>query len=176
VEGTIDGTIEGTMEGGGYEVKTKLVDFQAKFKKCLREEYDTITTMIRSVNSESKEDGTKAVYDSHQQQMNKFYAEMGSPGSFTSHSVCLSCLDEYPDHALPCGHVLCFSCLETVGTSIATGFLLLNVCPLVQHDDESWKTPCVVSIKPKQAGARILALDGYASLTSYTSSPKLIDV
>jgi hypothetical protein len=51
----------------------------------------------------------------HQERLNELYSNhLGSALNFISYSSCLCCLRELPECALPCGHVLCFSCVEIV--------------------------------------------------------------
>ncbi|RDA85160.1 hypothetical protein CP532_1585 [Ophiocordyceps camponoti-leonardi (nom. inval.)] len=75
--------------------------------------------------------------------------------------TCLKCLDPYPEHCLPCGHVICSVCLKAVGDSMDGGFFELKQCPLlIERRCKDWSEPWIGVIKPDQAGIRILSLDG----------------
>ncbi|KAI4204204.1 MAG: hypothetical protein LQ350_001395 [Teloschistes chrysophthalmus] len=79
--------------------------------------------------------------------------------SFISHSTCFSCLFEPPEHPLPCGHVLCTSCLRAYGRVTEKNVVELDGCPiesLSKPKHQTWK----VVMKPPDAGIRVLTLDG----------------
>lgn len=79
---------------------------------------------------------------------------------FISQSTCFSCLVEPSEHALPCGHILCSSCLRAYGRTTAKNVVEINDCPiesLTRPRYHMWK----VFLKPADAGIRILTLDGY---------------
>lgn len=95
----------------------------------------------------------------HLQEINRFYYSIGGAGGFLSHEACLACLRELPEHALPCGHVLCNPCALAYGKKIAPTAILLERCPL-HHRETFWEPPWQISVKPPQAGVRILCLDG----------------
>ncbi|KAL8723905.1 MAG: hypothetical protein Q9181_007090 [Wetmoreana brouardii] len=78
--------------------------------------------------------------------------------SFISHSTCFSCLFEPPEHALPCGHVLCTPCLRAYGRATEKYVVELDGCPiesLSKPQNQPWK----VVMKPPDAGIRVLTLD-----------------
>jgi hypothetical protein len=109
----------------------------------------------------------KCVSQAHRLNVIEFYNDMKSLRSFSSHSVCFSCLDAAPEHALPCGHVICTPCVISAASDnqqgqappLVGGFFLLTSCPLGEHGDP-WGKPWVGCLKPEQAGVRILTLDG----------------
>lgn len=76
--------------------------------------------------------------------------------SLVSHSTCFSCLMGAPQHALPCGHVLCTACLAAYGTQEKDA-IEISSCPMhVDTTFRSWK----IYLKPEAAGVRVLTLDG----------------
>jgi hypothetical protein len=95
----------------------------------------------------------------HNKAMNRFYHANGTAKEFQSHTVCFSCLMGVPQHSLPCGHVLCTSCVKGFGISLNGFEYSLNSCPL-HSDDCSWRDPCIIRFKPDLAGVRVLSLDG----------------
>ena len=96
--------------------------------------------------------------DKHAQQANA--ASEADAGPFISQSTCFSCLVEPPEHALPCGHILCAPCIRAFGRTRARNVVEINECPiesLTKPRNHLWK----VFLKPADAGTRILTLDGY---------------
>ncbi|KAI1737988.1 hypothetical protein F4680DRAFT_426738 [Xylaria scruposa] len=94
----------------------------------------------------------------HRERMNNFYATFGNPSAFVSHSACFSCLRELPECILPCGHILCQSCVRAYGRQTSRTSVELSRCPL--HVRESFeKSSYTFSFKPPRAGVRILSLD-----------------
>jgi hypothetical protein len=91
--------------------------------------------------------------------LSKFYSfgGGGDATNFHSHTVCLCCLFEVPRHALPCGHILCTSCVKSYGTKSKL-FFEIDSCPLEVNADRGF--PAQIYVKPRTAGVRVLALDG----------------
>lgn len=78
---------------------------------------------------------------------------------YNSHTACLCCLFEIPEHALPCGHVICTACLKVFGHEVSPTAIDLYQCPIdtgVASRFHCWR----VLLVPKTAGIRILTLDG----------------
>lgn len=93
----------------------------------------------------------------HQQVMIGFYGAWGV--HFRNHSMCLSCLRELPEHPLPCGHILCTSCVQSYGASEDYRMVEVSQCP-VCGAESPWSGLCQISFKPALAGVRVLSLDG----------------
>lgn len=113
----------------------------------------------------------------HQYNMHRFYEQVEGSLPYVSHSVCLCCLRELPEHPLQCGHVLCTSCLKTYGELESKleeshgnssqslkqkGQVSLTRCPLHPPSKDRFKVtePQTVTLKPDGAGVRLLCLDG----------------
>lgn len=82
-------------------------------------------------------------------------------GPLTSHTTCFGCLFGTPIHALFCGHILCDRCVDNYCEPLRTGSLEvreIRVCPLCSN--EPWVKPWRLEKKPRNAGLRILSLDG----------------
>ena len=81
----------------------------------------------------------------------------------SSHSTCFSCLMSVPEHALPCGHIICHQCFVLLSTdqkSSSDHELEIESCPLCCNMANK-NMHMKISIKPRTAGLRILSLDGY---------------
>ena len=78
---------------------------------------------------------------------------------FQSHSVCLCCLFEQPEHVLPCSHILCTSCVKSYGKPKSKTLMEIQDCPLEADMAGKYKSSTVY-IMPETAGQRILVLDG----------------
>ncbi|KAL9618157.1 MAG: hypothetical protein Q9160_007107 [Pyrenula sp. 1 TL-2023] len=90
-----------------------------------------------------------------------FFHHLQGPQSFISHTACYCCLIAPPEHALPCGHVLCSPCIQAYGISRGRCIVELSYCPLHQKDPEGqFHIRWPVFIKPPGAGIRIMSLDG----------------
>ncbi|KAI1385436.1 FabD/lysophospholipase-like protein [Hypoxylon trugodes] len=96
----------------------------------------------------------------HQERLNELYSNvLGAATNYISYSACLCCLRELPECALPCGHVLCFPCVQLYGTRTSKTTIEITRCPLHPRDiisNPAW----VITTKPRYAGARVLCLDG----------------
>ena len=77
-----------------------------------------------------------------------------------SNRTCLSCLSNAPTNILPCHpiqHSMCEDCLQRFDhRTDHRSAVILNQCPLGCHFESPW----TIRLKPKNAGARILSLDG----------------
>lgn len=78
---------------------------------------------------------------------------------FQSHSVCLCCLFEQPEHVLPCGHILCTSCVKSYGRMKSKTLIEIRDCPL-EPEKVGKYNPSTVYLKPEMAAHRVLVLDG----------------
>ncbi|KAM0328700.1 hypothetical protein ACHAQA_005113 [Verticillium albo-atrum] len=111
----------------------------------------------------------------HRHNLHRFFERVGGSLAYFSHSVCLSCLRELPEHPLQCGHVLCTPCFKTYADLESRlqhggggafggrrGQLTLSRCPL--HSSQRTGFEFVeqrhVAVKPDWAGVRLLCLDG----------------
>ncbi|KAI1371265.1 FabD/lysophospholipase-like protein [Hypoxylon crocopeplum] len=96
----------------------------------------------------------------HQERLNELYSNvLGAAINYVSYSACLCCLRELPECALPCGHALCFPCIQIYGVRTSRTTIEISRCPLHVRDVIA-SPPWVITTKPRHAGARILSLDG----------------
>lgn len=114
-----------------------------------------------------------AVSKLHQDESCNFYRQFGHPGlGFTpklvSNATCFVCIRNIPEHVLPCAHALCRSCVQSFGEPVGgtrlggSGGYELQRCPLLHPDGKSgWEgQPVRIRFKPRDAGVRVLCLDG----------------
>ncbi|KAI0863768.1 hypothetical protein F4860DRAFT_521823 [Xylaria cubensis] len=76
-----------------------------------------------------------------------------------NNTACFCCLFGQAEHCLPCGHIICIDCVNTYGYPRAANGIELSECPFLCHDD-MWTASCLIHIKPKLAGVRLITLDG----------------
>ena len=99
---------------GGYVSLFSFPNYQEKFQK---EIYARLSELLKILHSRTEdEDGSEvqAAAQIHKDTVLDHFFDhtaRGRPSNFISHSTCLSCLFKPPEHALPCGHVLCTPCL-----------------------------------------------------------------
>ena len=110
-----------------------------------------------------EEDQAKAAAAIHQDTvMSHFYDRVSRSDrtAFMNHKICYSCLVKFPEHALPCGHVICRMCLQAYG-SMGDGrnTLVIYGCPFEPYA-RAPSPPWQITLKPDAAGIRILTLDG----------------
>jgi len=127
--------------------------------------YSQLTESLKMLHTKvhnSGEPEADAAAEIHRDSVLKhFYNHTAKAGaeSFISHSTCFSCLFEPPEHALPCGHVLCTPCLRAYGRSRERSVVEIDGCPLESLSNprtQTWK----VIMTPADAGIRVLTLDG----------------
>lgn len=96
----------------------------------------------------------------HRQEIETYFPKLGSTAKFSSHATCFCCVRKIPQHVLPCGHVLCKSCVQSFGTRVGESVYEMRFCPL--HPDQTkWiNNPARIRYKPRGAGVRVLCLDG----------------
>lgn len=129
--------------------------------------YFRLEELLRRLRSRVQEGGeleAQAAAEVHKEGvLVHFYnhSARGRPEAFVSHSTCLSCLFEPPEHALPCGHILCTLCLKAYGISRGRTVVEIDGCPLESLNRRSRYGFWRVFLKPDAAGIRILTLDGY---------------
>lgn len=87
------------------------------------------------------------------------HASRGDVRTFVSHTVCFGCLIQPPEHALPCGHIICTSCLKTHGRMHLDHYVEISACPM-ERSEKRFRSSWKVFLKPASCGVRILALDG----------------
>lgn len=144
---------------GEYNSKFNYEDYRPKWRGLLQKNLTKVHREVRERRARSQGDEKTLASIVHLELINNFYSNFGSAEIFKSHSACFSCLREYPEHPLPCGHVLCALCIESHSRTQSSGQILVQNCPLHQRDTK-WLDPWQIRVKPRLAGLRVLALDG----------------
>ena len=118
---------------GGYVSHFSFQNYQEKFQKDI---YSRLKGLLRKLNSRLKNDDeseAQAAAGIHKGTVLDHFFDhtaKGRANSFISHSTCFCCLFEPPEHALPCGHVLCTPCLVAYGKSRGKTVVELSGCPM----------------------------------------------
>jgi hypothetical protein len=93
----------------------------------------------------------------HKKVLHRFFQHVGGAKDFKSNMTCFACLMELPEHPLPCGHVLCASCVKSYGYERTKNHFEVRSCPL---EPDTTFTPIHIMLKPRNCGVRVLSLDG----------------
>lgn len=152
------------LEAGPYESNFCFDDEHRQ--KFQADTYQKLVALSERVRSRAKE-GTaedQAAAQLHKELVLPLFfehASNGDPQAFISHTVCFCCLFEPPEHALPCGHIICTPCLRTYGRSEhhLNRYFEIAECPMEKRECRfmnAWK----VYLKPSTCGVRILTMDG----------------
>ena len=149
---------------GGYVSSFSFTDYRYKFQADVYSRLEELLGRLRSRVQEGAAVEAQAAAEIHKEEvLVHFYnhSARGRPEAFISHSTCFSCLFEPPEHALPCGHILCTTCLRAYGHSRGRTLVEIGDCPLELSKRRSRHGFWRVFLKPDAAGIRILTLDGY---------------
>jgi len=144
---------DGKLRVGPHVASNTLKELQDDFSDRV---FNRFQELFRDLNS--NEDPWKF----HEDILTDFYSEAGHETAYKYPSTCFSCLCKVPEHALPCGHIICVLCISSAGTALGNGFIELSHCPLMRCQGDAWrdKSSWLISTKPPQAGVRIMTLDG----------------
>ncbi|KAK3379099.1 hypothetical protein B0T24DRAFT_716735 [Lasiosphaeria ovina] len=96
----------------------------------------------------------------HRTEIETFYRKLDSVTKVKSHATCLCCVRKVPEHVLPCGHVLCDACVQSIGDDVGGCVFEVRYCPLHPQYAKWYDNPVRIKFKPKDAGVRLLCLDG----------------
>ena len=155
---------KGIIAAGEY-----LSGFDDKFAEDWTEQLETaIQDLHRIYSRELGRIATKSEYATYSEErvafamhldhLHRFYQAIGPATWVRSNSTCFCCLMDVPQHPLPCGHALCDRCARACGV-MDQSTLVVSWCPL-HRDVTHWAQPTIIKYKPREAGVRILALDG----------------
>lgn len=148
----------------GYVSSFTFNNYREKFRGDVYALLVELLTKLRSNLEDGAESEAQTAAEIHKRDVLVHFCNHSNGGgraeAFISHSTCFSCLFEPPEHALPCGHILCTPCLRAYGHPRGKTIIELDGCPYESVNRPSrhgfWK----VYLKPDAAGIRILTLDG----------------
>ncbi|KAF8852713.1 hypothetical protein BDZ45DRAFT_807214 [Acephala macrosclerotiorum] len=133
--------------------------FGDDWHKMLESNLDqTRVRMSKMMRGEIAKEEQSAAAELHLERINQFYSKLGDLSRYRNHAACFCCLREFPEHPLPCGHVLCTPCVKSFARRKNRVTYVLDWCPLHKH--ERWGQEWEIAVKPALAGVRILTLDG----------------
>lgn len=143
---------------GSYESKFSVESFQEIFRYLVFTFLKELLGELQTPFFKSRPEDQVAAQIHKTQVMRPFYEHVsqGRTASLFSHSTCFSCLMASPEHALPCGHVICTPCLLAYGERQDRDAIEITSCPLHSGRTFRW----TVYLKPDAAGVRVLTLDG----------------
>jgi hypothetical protein len=154
---------------GGYRSKFTFSRYMEEWHRSIIKHWDSfwldLQSTSRSPNSISTDESTEKIFlQIHGTRMASFYSRLESRGGpeivFIDHSACVCCFTEIAQHTLPCGHVLCISCVKGFSEpGQVEGAFKVRSCPLHARGT-SWERACVIKLKAQSAGLRLLSLDG----------------
>ena len=148
---------------GGYVSSFSFNEYCESFQDAVYSRLEELLRRLRSRVQEGGEFEAQAAAEIHREEvLVHFYSHSarGRPEAFISHSACFSCLFEQPEHALPCGHVICTPCLRAYGHPRGRTVVEIDGCPLELLNRRSRHGFWRVTLKPDAASIRILTLDG----------------
>ncbi|KAF1844020.1 FabD/lysophospholipase-like protein [Cucurbitaria berberidis CBS 394.84] len=149
---------------GAYESRRTFDTLQEEFANNCFFRLQELLDLLRQKRN-ARNDEIQVAAEIHRDDvMAWFYRHVsgdGRPGRYNSHSVCFCCLLRPPEHALPCGHVLCTQCIMIYGHPRpgSRTEIQIEYCPLEVQTVRA-SQPWRVHLKPDAAGVRILTLDG----------------
>jgi hypothetical protein len=115
--------------------------------------------MESNVQDQNQKYARQRAATQHRSYLLDFLGNSGIASSRISHTTCLFCLMELPEHTMPCGHVICTACAQDFGRVEDGSTLIIDSCPL--HNDQQWTgSRILTTLNPPFAGTRILSLDG----------------
>jgi hypothetical protein len=91
------------------------------------------------------------------------YSSFSNRGTEINATFCLSCLFGRPEYRLPCGHVICETCVDDFDDTDLDkrypGRFIHQRC-IICGSSSSDKWPFITTIRPPFSGLRVLSLDG----------------
>jgi hypothetical protein len=134
-------------------------DFEEEWHKMLEGNLDlTRERMSKMMRGDIAMEEQVAAAELHLERVNEFYSNLGALSNYANHAACFCCLREFPEHPLPCGHVLCTPCVKSFANRKNTVTYAMDWCPLHKH--QKWEEQWEITVQPDLAGVRILTLDG----------------
>lgn len=144
--------------------------------EIIHEEVEKLDSLRRDHNHRDKHEAT-VISNNHSRVVSTVYKDISSNvvkvSHFKNNLTCLYCLSRMPESLLPCGHTLCKPCTRALGKDKGQGKIELISCPLHFRKDsggETWTNPFLMQSKPREAGVRVLCLDGSVNPLAFAPS------
>jgi len=147
---------------GSYDSEFSFENYHEEFRKKVYLRLDYLLKLLSDRLKKGEAPATAAARIHRDDGLSMFYEEhtKKEARAFQSHSVCFCCLFEPPEHALPCGHVLCTPCVRSHGRPKSKNLFEIHECPL-EINTPGRCLSVTLYVKPEAAGLRVLTLDGY---------------
>lgn len=144
------------LAGGQYESQFTFDAFREHFRN---EVYIWLDELLCNLPRIGRSEDQAATEQHKTRILRPFFAhvlEGNKTYDFSSHTVCFCCLFDFPEHSLPCGHVICTRCLKAYGNVTKEHTVEFWECPI--DGKKLGHTP--FHLKPAHCGVRVLTLDG----------------
>jgi hypothetical protein len=150
----------GIFASGQYVSKFTFEDYSTQFQESVFFRLQHLMSALAEGVAKGH-DSLAVAHKIHEEQtLRPFYKHLENSHRLYSNTICLSCLFERPEHALPCGHILCTSCVKAYGKVRAANLVEAHQCPLESNPTKRRFPPFSIFLKPESAGSRVLVLDG----------------
>lgn len=146
---------------GEYQATFTNDAYKERFESHVYGHLEWLMSLLDTRTRRGEDDVAAANAIHREETLRSFYTGIFEENAtFThSHSVCLGCLFERPEHTLPCGHMLCSVCIRSHGQQKNDLLVEMHSCPL-EVNTPVLRQPMSVYLKPREASLRILSLDG----------------
>ena len=144
---------------GDYHSEFTFESYQAEFQNAVYFKLHELMKDLEERTRQGEPHEATAAAMHRDGTLASFYGKDSNPSLVQSHSVCLCCLFERPEHVLPCGHILCTACVKSYGKAKSNTLVEIPDCPIEAATPGRVK-PCTVYLRPESAGSRVLSLDG----------------
>ena len=153
--------IRGKILGNGsFESSFSYEEFINTWLSMITEDVLAVQSAIdEELVADQRIDEEQIATEYHLRELTVFYERYGGALNYKSNTVCYCCFRETPKHPLPCGHVLCTSCIHAYAAKKSPTFISMRKCPLHVREAQ-WESFCNIAQKPLLAGTRVLCLDG----------------
>ncbi|EMC99209.1 hypothetical protein BAUCODRAFT_146182 [Baudoinia panamericana UAMH 10762] len=149
------------LAAGAYQSKFFFEGYQHSFRDNTFHLLVALQRRVRALEQDgmSEEMAAAEVHKNHVLPLFLEHASRAEPREFVSHTVCFCCLFDPPEHALPCGHIICTRCLTLYGHVHSKRFVEIHECPM-ERRARRFRNVWQIELFPPSCGVRILTLDG----------------
>ncbi|KAF1349168.1 hypothetical protein BDV97DRAFT_370365 [Delphinella strobiligena] len=122
---------------GDYLSTFSFESFREQFANDVYTYLDELLCNLPQIDDRHSNQEDKAATELHKTKvLRPFFTHsltVHSESVLLSHTVCFCCLFDIPEHALPCGHVLCTRCLKDYGSVVEEDLIRIWGCPIDGH-------------------------------------------